>query len=208
MDIRNFQCYFKCNLLYMIFPDKSIIIVNMIKKHGAFLLSMLFKIILPLAFWLFVATLPVFTQEPTGEYSTVQREDFWICPGAEIAMFSVSNASFGGALSLGYGRRAAIGLKAAWLIDGRDRVSTLEFNFLLRWFFLDASWGPYIQFNGGPAFFIQDEGLTMPAKLGTISAGISAGWRFLLGRFWFAEAAIRGGYPYIAGGGISFGLHL
>ena len=136
------------------------------------------------------------------------RENFWVCPGAEFAMFSLDSAAFGGGLSLGYGNRAAIGLKAVWFGDANGQVTTMELNVLFRWYVLRPSSWLYVQFNGGPAFFAENEGLSLPSELGAVSAGLSLGWRQPIGRYWFAEAAIRAGYPYIVGGGLFFGFTL
>ena len=137
------------------------------------------------------------------------REDLWICPCAELALYSISNAAYGGGLSLGYGNRTSIGIKAAYLFDPTGKVSTLEINFLFRVYFLRAfsSSGPYIQINGGPAFFAKDSRHSFPYEFGAVSAGLSLGWRFHIGKHFFIEPAIRGGYPYIVGGGLFAGVH-
>ena len=161
------------------------------------------KIILSLALCVFLSALPVSAQDSTRE-----TQDLWICPGAEIAMYSVSNAAYGGAFSIAYGNRASIGFRAAWFMDGNREVNTLELNLLFRWYFLRPISGLFIQFNGGPALFFQNEAFAIPSRLGAVSAGLSLGWRFLLGRYWFIEASLRGGYPFMAGAGLSAGLHL
>ena len=178
------------------------------------------KILFFLALCIFAPCLPLFAQDSGVEpaagaeenialpgASALIREDLWICPVAEIAMYSISSAAYGGGVMLGYGNRAAVGLKAAWFADGSNEVKTMELSFLFRWYFLRPSSGLYLQFNGGPVFFAQKESLAIPSALGVISAGISLGWRIPIGRYWFAEGAVRAGYPYIAGGGLSFGFH-
>ena len=141
--------------------------------------------------------------------SVKPREDLWVCPGAELALFSVSNAAFGGGLTLGYGSGASIGIKTAYYVDPSGKVATLELIFLLRFYLLGTGSisGPYIQINGGPVFFAKDYSLSFPSEFGTISAGLSAGWRFLIGRNFFVEPVIRAGYPFIVGGGLYAGLH-
>ena len=173
------------------------------------------KILLPLALSVFLTYMPVFARDLSAEAAGVEgaavspaREDFWICPGTEAAMFSLSSAAYGGGLALGYGKGVAVGIKGAWFTDGNGGITTLELDFLLRWFFLGAASGPYIQLNGGPAFIADNVSLSIPSRLGTVSGGLSLGWRFLLGRYWFIDGAIRGGYPYIAGAGLSLGLRL
>ena len=152
----------------------------------------------------------VFAQEsPTGSAEFPEKGDLWLCPGAEIAKFSTSNMAYGGGLSLGYGRGVSIGLKAAYMVDADGMVTTLELNLLLRLYFLGSLFcsGPFIQLNAGPALFAQHENMSIPAEKGTISAGLSLGWRFLFGQYFFLEPAIRGGYPYMIGTGLSFGVH-
>ena len=150
---------------------------------------------------IFLYAVPVFAQ-------TRGREDLWICPGAEIARFSVGSASMGGGLALGYGSGISIGLKAAYYADLDGEITTLEFNLLLRLYFkgADSSDGLFIQLNIGPALFAQEENMKVPAEKGTVSAGITLGWRFLLGSHFFIEPSIRAGYPYIAGAGLYAGF--
>lgn len=146
---------------------------------------------------------PLFSAFSQG--NTANREELWISGGAEAAMFSVENVAFGGGLSIGYGSRATIGLKTSFFIENREEVNTLELNLLFRWYFFssDPSSGLFIQINAGPAFFFQNN--KYPTTLGTLSAGLSLGWRFNFGRSFFAEGAIRGGYPYLAGVQLSAG---
>jgi len=136
-----------------------------------------------------------------------QREDIWICPGGEMAFYSVSGPAWGGGLAFGYGSGTSIGLKANWFICP-DGINTLELNFLFRIYFLGSSAfsGPFIQITGGPAFFTNTGGVDVPSEFGMISAGLGLGWRFILGNLFFIEPSIRGGYPYILGAGLSAGI--
>ena len=137
-----------------------------------------------------------------------QRGDLWISPGAETAFFTSSGISVGGSFTVAYGSRALMGFKAAWFFDMNNELDALELNFLLRYFFMGTPYrGPYLQLTGGPAlFFDKAENASIPAKWGTVSAGLTFGWRFLFGRFIFVEPYIRGGYPYIGGAGVSGGV--
>ncbi|MDR2701685.1 MAG: hypothetical protein LBB72_04570 [Spirochaetaceae bacterium] len=174
--------------------------------------------LLLLVLMILLSALPVFAQDEQAELDpalsdtdTSQKtgkEDFWICPGAEIALYSSTSASYGGSLALGYGRGTAIGLKAAYFTDP-ESDGALEINLLLRFYFLGGDYyqGTFIQFNGGPVLFFSDNQIAFPANLGMISAGLSLGWRFLLGKWGFVEPSLRVGYPYLVGGGLSFGLH-
>ena len=141
-------------------------------------------------------------QEPDA-----QKGDFWLCPSAEAAMYSFSEIAFGGGFALGYGKGVSVGIKAAYFID-KEELSTMELCFLLRYYFLHGShYGPFIQFNGGPALFNQSS-VAIPARVGTVSVGLSLGWRFLLGKLWFVEPNLRFGYPYFAGASFSAGIML
>jgi len=144
------------------------------------------------------------------------RGDFWVCPGAETAFYSSSGLSAGASFAAAYGSKFSVGFKAAWFFDTNNELDALELNFLLRYFFLGGaasaerapSAGPYLQLTGGPAlFFDKRENASVPADWGRVSAGLAFGWRFLLGKLLFAEPYIRAGYPYIAGAGVSAGVH-
>jgi len=133
----------------------------------------------------------------------------WICPGAETALYSTVSLSYGAGLALAYGKKASIGLKAAFFFDAGNELDVLELNVLLRYYLFSgaAGSGPFFQFSGGPAlYFERNDAISLPGRLGMISAGLSFGWRFLLGNRFFMEPSIRGGYPYIAGAGLSAGV--
>jgi len=151
----------------------------------------------------FAGGLPVYAQNRVRE-----AQDFWLCPGAEAAMYSISNFAYGPSLSLGYGNRISIGFNGAFFFDGAKEVNTLELNLLFRWYILQPVSGLFLQLNGGPAFFFEDKEIfDSDSQLGVFSISLCLGWRFLLGKRFFMEACIRGGYPFIAGAGISAGLH-
>jgi hypothetical protein len=141
------------------------------------------------------------------------REDLWVCPVFESGMYSVSNRAIGGGAALGYGDRVAFGLKVIYW-DDMNEVRSLELNFLARFYFFNkerakalAPSGPFIQVNIGPVIFAWDEqSITMPSETVLTSAGLSLGWRFLFGRFFFIEPSIRGGTPYLFGAGLSAGV--
>jgi hypothetical protein len=148
---------------------------------------------------------PVFAQpaDKAGEQSAV-REDLWVCPVFETGLYGVSNPSFGGGLAVGYGNKMAFGIKAVYWGD-MGEVRALELNVLVRhYLFSERAVAPgaglFLQFAGGPAIF------TNPTKAATISAGLSVGWRFHLGRYFFIEPEIRGGHPYFVTGGLSAGV--
>ena len=144
------------------------------------------------------------------ETDTEKHGDFWINPGAEIALYGKTGPAYGGGLSLGYGSGSSMGFKAAYFYD-TEGFSILEFNFLIRWYFQGRTntAGPFIQFGCGPVF-ITEEKKPFGTSAGTasISAGLGLGWRIPLGKRFFLEPGIRVGYPFFAGAGLSAGFHL
>ncbi|MDR0320105.1 MAG: hypothetical protein LBI28_01245 [Treponema sp.] len=151
--------------------------------------------------------IPLFAQDQ----STV-RKDIWVCPVFESGYYGLSNMAFGGGVALGYGDKVALGLKVIYWSD-LEEVRSLELNFLVRLYLsvlyrpeTSESSGLFIQFSGGPVIFAYKSDIEMPSEVGAFSAGLTLGWRFLLGKSFFAEGAIRGGYPYIVGGGLSAGI--
>jgi len=171
------------------------------------------KTCIPFLFFLLICLL-LSAQEPQpspkGEGSPLaQSEDFWISPGAVVALYSPVSLSYGGSLAVGYGSGTSMGLKASWLIDHDGRLNILILDILFRWYFFgdSANSGLFIQFAGGPAvFFEHEENVSLPVRIGTLSAGLALGWRFLLGKYFYVEPSISGGYPYIAGAGLCAGV--
>jgi hypothetical protein len=153
--------------------------------------------------------IPVFAQDRAAAF-----EDMWVCTVFESGLYGISRISLGSGAALGYGERMAFGLKVLYWNDLKD-VRALEFNFLARFYFFRMTVtethlhsGLFVQFSGGPVIFARGEGsITMPSDTVMLSAGLSLGWRFLLGRYFFIEPAIRGGYPYFATAGLSAGVH-
>ena len=160
-------------------------------------------------FFVLIALLPVagaFSQET--KHSKTETGDFWICPGVETALYSLTGLANGGGVSLGYGSGVSLGLKAAYFFAD-EGLTSLELSILARWYFLKSmrNSGPFVQFTGGPVFFApNDSEITIPAEYGLISAGLSVGWRILLNDHFFLEPNIKAGYPYLAGMGVSAGF--
>jgi len=89
-------------------------------------------------------------------------------------------------------------------------MNALELNFLFRLYFFgkSANSGPFAQIEGGPViYFNVDDKISLPAKIGMVNLGAAFGWRFLLGKYFFIEPSIRGGYPYIFGASVLAGVH-
>jgi hypothetical protein len=152
---------------------------------------------------------PVLAQDRAAAF-----EDMWVCPVFESGLYGISHISLGSGAALGYGERMAFGLKVVYWNDVKE-VSALELNFLARFYFFRmagavAPWnsGLFVQFSGGPVIFARGEdSITMPSDTVMLSAGLSLGWRFPLGRYFFIEPAFRGGYPYFVTAGLSAGVH-
>jgi hypothetical protein len=137
---------------------------------------------------------------------TAVHEDLWVCPVFETGLYGVSNLSIGGGAAFGYGDKVAIGIKAVYWND-MEKIKALELNFLARFYFFANPSGLFIQLSGGPVIIARDENnITIPSEISLFSAGLSLGWRFLLGQHFFIEGSVRGGYPYIAGAGLSAGV--
>jgi len=161
------------------------------------------SIFLLLAFLILLIINPVIARAETGESKYIS-----ISPAMEIAMYSPSGMTFGGGLSLIYGKGVSVGLKAVYFADSVALLEILELNLLLRYYFFGSHSGPFVQFSGGPSLlFRQKDGIKIPANWGMISAGFNLGWRLFLNNHFFIEPSVRGGYPYIGGAALSAGIH-
>jgi len=178
-------------------------------KKAFFLAMLIVSSIIPVFAQAAGSTLPGALPAGNGFLAApAQRGDFWVCPGAETAFYSLSGISAGASFAAAYGSKFSVGFKAAWFFDTQNELDALEFNFLLRYYFGAPSAGPFLQLTGGPAlFFDKAEDVAMPAHWGRVSAGATFGWRFLFGKVFFAEPYIRAGYPYLAGAGVSAGVY-
>jgi hypothetical protein len=153
-----------------------------------------------------VISFPAFLNAQT---SSNERGDFFIAPTANVIMYGVDGVSYGAGLTAGYGTGTAIGLQFVWFFSSEDK-HTIELCFFLRFYLLgvNAYSGPYLQLLAGSALFNRPDDFSIPAFSGTISAGLNFGWRFVFGERWFVEPSVRGGYPYMFGGGVSAGIRL
>jgi hypothetical protein len=136
----------------------------------------------------------------------------WICPSFETANYNPEGLVYGAGLTLAYGRGVSMGLKAAYFFNMEEMPAVLEITCLLRLYLLNlknggAINGPWFQFNGGPALYFKESLADGNNKLGNLSAGLSFGWRFLLGNYFFVEPYVKGGYPFLLGGGLAAGYH-
>jgi hypothetical protein len=150
-----------------------------------------------LVLFLTVSSLSVFTQE---------RSAFFAGGLAETAFFSDKSLSYGGGLVLGCDGGAALGLRAACFTDPGGIVA-LEFCAFFRLYLprLRAPRGLFLQINAGSSIYGLGGLPGLPSLTGMFSAGIQAGWRFVFKERFYLEPAVRAGYPYIAGAGLSAG---
>jgi len=135
-----------------------------------------------------------------------EKSDFWICVGGETSFYNASGLTFSGSLALGYGSGSSMGLKGSFFYNGD--VSIIEFDLLLRFYMYGkkAYFGPFFQFLGGASLINYQGEFNIPASTGIINAGLGFGWRFLYFNRFFVEPAIRLGYPYFLGLGVSAGI--
>jgi hypothetical protein len=133
------------------------------------------------------------------------EEGFFIAPAAEVSLFSVEKAAFGAGLAFGYDGRATLGYRALCFVDP-DGLATLELVLFFRAYLPPGRQdGFFIQAGVGPSIFAR-EGALFPPGANSTSAGVALGWRFPLGKYFYIEPALRAGYPYIAGAGVSAGF--
>jgi hypothetical protein len=153
---------------------------------------------------IFLCVPPLFAQN-----RTFAQEEIWVTSVLETSLFSVSGLAFGGGAALGYGDDVSYGLRVVYFSD-TDDVKTLELNFLLRYYlpFRTTNSGFFIQFTGGPVLFAQDgDSIAMPSEIGSISAGLSLGWRLFFRYHLYLDTSVRVGYPYFLGIGLSAGFY-
>jgi len=156
-----------------------------------------------IAIFLLLIVLPLSAQEETAP------QDFWFGLGSELNIYSPTGLSLGVSLAAAYGSGTSMGIKLSCFFDLDGNLNVLEINFLFRLYLFgkSANYGPFLHLEGGPAiFFNSDETVSFPARLGMINLGLAFGWRFLLGKNFFIEPLIRGGYPYIFGAGVLAGM--
>ena len=136
-----------------------------------------------------------------------ERFDLFIAPLAEAVGYSREGIAYGGGAALGAGDgRFSLGFRMVYASDS-ESLSSFEFAFFMRYYVLspDEHNGLFVQASGGPAALLHSSGNEDIDEIDFISFGLSVGWRFPLGNHFFFEPALRFGYPYIYGGGISAG---
>ena len=136
------------------------------------------------------------------------KEDLSIAVNGEALLYGSDSIAFGGGIMMGYGTGSMLGTKLAYYLNTEEDLAILELSFIFRFYLLGAGMykGPFVQLMTGPSLINRSGSLEIPPNTGAISVGLCLGWRFLFNDRWFIEPAIRGGYPYIAGAGLSAGV--
>ena len=168
-------------------------------------------------FFLILSAIPVHAQSTEKHVYSAERTnesegsppDFFIAPLAEVLGYSRKGPAFGGGLAVGAGSGVAIGLRFFYAID-TESINTMEITAFMRFYILadKACTGPFAQLNIGMALFNHKHAAFPPADVIAFSTGITAGWRFPLGKHWCLEPSVRAGYPYLAGAGVAFAFRL
>jgi hypothetical protein len=147
-------------------------------------------------------------------FPAAAQSEIYIGASAETALYSIDTMSAGGGLTAGYGFDiGAIGIGLRYLVD-TEGLTTYAPHLFVRFYlplaFINAEdrfhSGPFLQLDLGPSFHAWNPRIPPDEVTGTVSAGLSAGWRFLLGNHWYAEPAFRVGYPFITGAGLTGGF--
>ena len=105
-------------------------------------------------------------------------------------------------LGLDINRTFCIAVKTAYHHD-MNYVSTIEPRLLLRLYLTPANIRPFIQTEIGAVAITAAD-----SNYYNFSAGITAGCRFTMTRLLYIEPALRLGYPYLWGAGITAGFIL
>jgi len=159
-----------------------------------------------LLFLIVFSTVPAWAQNAK---QSSQSTGIFVAPLAELTGYGRKGPAFGGGLALGWGEGGALGLRILYSSSfGDEKVKTLELGFFARFYLFgpEVSTGLFVQPTIGMVMFAGQSALSLPAEAGSISAGLAVGWRFPLGNRWYIEPAVRGGYPYMYGAGVSAGF--
>jgi len=146
------------------------------------------------------------TEEVDSQPSAPPQYFFFLAPVGEVNMYGW-DVAFGGGLSIGGGDSITMGANILYFADSY-KINVLEITIFIRYFILgsEKNYGPFFQLVGGMTIFGREDFAPIPSGIGSMSGGAAFGWRFMLGKRWFVEPAIRAGYPYLVGVGVSTGL--
>ena len=120
--------------------------------------------------------------------------------GGEANGNTPDGISYGGALNIGLdiNQYFSLGVKKAYTSDF-DTITITEDSGFLRIYPLGKA-NLFLQAELGAVIYFEDD-KSYSSPLG----GLAAGWRINIGRNFYLEPAVRGGYPYIWGAGLMAG---
>ena len=152
----------------------------------------------------FPASTVVSAEEP--EIASTKYKDFFVGVFGDAIGYSPGTIAYGGGLSLGGSiNNFAFGINLLYALDPEDFIFMEAVAFIRRYLFrFRPNTGIFVELQGGAVFFGQEK--LEISNHNAVSAGLGAGCRFPLGKHWYIEPNIRGGYPYILGGSVSVGM--
>jgi cell division septation protein DedD len=124
---------------------------------------------------------------------------FFAGVGSEVNSNAKKGTAVGGNMAMGldFNKHFAMGVNAVYSNDMEASASTVESTVMFR-YYLPAS-GPFIQAEAGGALNPEEKSSATPM------GGVAAGLRLDVNQGWFVEPAVRGGYPFVWGTGITVG---
>jgi len=142
---------------------------------------------------------PVHTPMHASKKTTSgDKSGFFVGLGSEVNNNAKKGNAIGSNMALGYdmNNHFAVGVNAVYSNDLEEEI-TLESKLMLRYYLPIG--GPFVQAEAGGALNKSDKNNIVP------QGGMAAGWRFSVDKEWYVEPAVRGGYPYVWGTGITLG---
>ena len=126
-----------------------------------------------------------------------QRLEIYVSPVIEVLSYSMNTPALGAGLTFGAGDEVSIGARFLYAFDGQD-LQTMELSLFMRFYIFGfaPNTGLFVQVMGGASLFEYKNTVSIPTQVGSLSFGLSAGWRFIFFDSWFAEPQVRLGYPY------------
>ena len=154
------------------------------------------------AFVIFLLSITVVHAQEKGEFS------FFAAPALEIINYGRDTPAIGGGITLGGGGNISMGISLLFFQSFDTALSSMETNIFLRFSLrrFEIVKGLFVQVNAGAVLFFSWNDIELPARAGTFSTGIAAGWTFPLGERFYVEPYLRLGYPYYGGIGVSAGI--
>ena len=151
---------------------------------------------------------PFFRQDEAAIQITPRQMhwDLYIALLGNVQGYTRRSAAFGGGLTFG-GSLNNMGFSISLLYaEDTERFVFAEALASFRYYLMRArnNTGLFLQAEGGIVFFSRDSFEFSEHR--TFTAGLCIGWRFPFGQRWYLEPVIRGGYPYLVGGGLSVGI--